>query len=173
MTQALIRQARQADLESVLDLWVEMMAFHAQLDRRFRPSPDGREHFRDTLQEWIGDDRCCVLVAESNGQLVGYTIGRLAENPPVLEPRLYGHVSDICVTPAWRRRQVGRRLFIALRKWLQQRGCSTVQLHVAAQNPAAQAFWREMGFSPFTSRMWLDLEPQEAKQSSDPGSREV
>jgi ribosomal protein S18 acetylase RimI-like enzyme len=162
-------------VEAVLDLWEEMMAFHARLDGRFRPTPNGRQHFRDTLQDWMTDASHCVLVAETQGQVVGYTIGHLAENPPVLEPRLYGHVSDICVAPARRRTGIARRLFTALRRWLERQGATTVQLHVAADNPAAQAFWREMGFSPFMTRMWLHLEPVEpgTGPSRDPGLSEA
>jgi ribosomal protein S18 acetylase RimI-like enzyme len=171
MAQVNIRRAKLADLESVLDLWAEMMAFHAQLDARFRPTPDGHEHFASILQDWMSDDRCHVLVAEADGQLVGYIIGRLSENAPVLQPPLYGHVSDICMAPAWRRKGIARRLFASLRNWLEQQGATTVQLHVAAQNPIAQAFWRRMGFWPFMTRMWLDLEPEGKEQSGDPGSR--
>ncbi len=175
MARARIRRARAADLDSVLTLWVEMMAVHALLDRRFRPAPEGRLHYSDTLQEWMSDEERRVVVAETDGQVVGYAVGHLAENPPVLEPHVYGHVSDICVAPSWRRRGIARLLFAALCKWLQQHGAKIVQLHVATQNPAAQAFWHEMGFSPFMTRMWLDLEPQQQGpvQSSDPQARQA
>jgi ribosomal protein S18 acetylase RimI-like enzyme len=158
MEQLRIRRAGHKDLEALLDLWEEMMAYHAQLDARFRPTADGRQHFRRIVQEWMTDDACSVWVAEVDGRLVGYTIGRLAENPPVLEPLFVGHVSDICVAPAWRRQGIAGQLFSAVRGWLRQQGVTSVQLHVATQNPAAQAFWLEMGFSPFMTRMWLDLE---------------
>jgi ribosomal protein S18 acetylase RimI-like enzyme len=164
-----VRRATHADVGAVLNLWVEMMTYHAGLDDRFRPAADGREHFRSILQKWMADDRYSVWVAEVDGQLVGYTIGRLAENPPVLEPHLVGHVSDICVAPAWRRRGVARRLFAAVRAWLLQQGVTTVQLHVATENPAAQAFWREMGFSPFMTRMWLHLGPQQKESTVSSG----
>jgi len=167
-----IRRAKADDVEAILDLWHEMMSFHARLDRRFCPTPDGREHFRCILLEWMQQTQYCVLVAESGNRLVGYTIGRLAENPPVLSPPLLGHVSDICVSPPWRRQGVARRLFLALRKWMLKQGATVVQLHVAARNPDAQAFWRQMGFSPFMTRMWLDLEARgdEAVQRDHPAS---
>jgi GNAT superfamily N-acetyltransferase len=141
----------------VLGLWEEMMDYHARLDPRFRPASDGRDHFRTTLREWMADDTTRVLVAEHSGELVGYTIGRTAENPPVFEMRFLGHVSDICVAPKWRRRGIGRKLFAALRKWFRRQGYVVVQLNLAALNPVSQAFWREMGFQEYIHRLWLDI----------------
>jgi ribosomal protein S18 acetylase RimI-like enzyme len=155
MTEVRVRRAAEPDVEVVLDLWVEMMSYHARLDRRFQPTVDAREAFRDTLQQWMADESKRVLVAEQQGDVIGYIIGHLAENPPIFELRHYGHVSDICVAPDWRRRGVGRQLFAALHDWLHEHGLSVVQLSVAARNSVSQAFWHEMGFEDFTHKLWL------------------
>ncbi len=157
MTEVIVRRATFNDLEPVLDLWQEMMDYHARLDRRFRPTADGRDHVREVLREWMADDTQRVLVAVADGRIVGYIIGHIAEHPPVFEMRYLGHVSDICVALHWRRKGVGRKLFSALRKWFQNQGLTVVQLHVAALNPVSQAFWREMGFQDYMYRMWLDI----------------
>jgi ribosomal protein S18 acetylase RimI-like enzyme len=98
-----------------------------------------------------------VLVAEQQGNVVGYIIGHLAENPPIFELSHYGHISDICVAPQWRRRGVGHELFATLREWLSGHGLSVLQLTVAARNSVSQAFWREMGFEDFTHKLWMAL----------------
>jgi GNAT superfamily N-acetyltransferase len=105
----------------------------------------------------MADESKQVLVAESEDKVIGYTIGHLAENPPIFELRYYGHVSDICVAQEWRRRGVGRMLFAALRSWFREHGLSVLQLSAAARNPVAQAFWRQMGFEEFTHKMWLAI----------------
>jgi ribosomal protein S18 acetylase RimI-like enzyme len=161
MSELHIRRAKPKDMDAVLDLWQEMMAYHARLDPRFLPTADSRDHFETTLQQWMMDDQQRVLVALQGDRIVGYTIGRVAENPPLFEPRFFGHVSDICVAPDWRRKGVGRRLFAALCQWFQRQGISVVQLHVAAANAVSQAFWREMGFDLYMHRMWLDLAPDQ------------
>jgi ribosomal protein S18 acetylase RimI-like enzyme len=152
-----VRQATLKDMEAVLDLWQEMMGYHARLDPRFRPAADGRELFREVLQEWMVDETCRILVAEDDGQVVGYIIGRLAENPAVFKQRYLGHVSDICVAPDRRRTGVGRKLFGFLRKWFRGKGLTVAQLNVAALNPVSQAFWREMGFQDYMQRLWLEM----------------
>ena len=106
---------------------------------------------------WLRDDDCCVLVADAAGQPVGYIIGMMRENPPVLLPPTYGLVSDICVDPARRQQGIGRRLFESLQDWFREKGLSTVQLNVAHFSPVSQAFWRAVGCEDFMARLWLGL----------------
>lgn len=157
MSNITVRRARPGDIEPLLDLWQEMMAYHARLDGRFVPAADGRQAFRPTVEAWMADEMWRVLVAVADGKVVGYTIGRIAENPPILEMQRYGWITDICVARQWRRAGVGRRLFAALRSWFRRRNLTVVQLHVAAANPVSQAFWRAMGFADYMNRLWVDL----------------
>jgi GNAT superfamily N-acetyltransferase len=157
MTRITVRRARAEDLEPLLDLWQEMMDYHARLDRRFVPAADGRQIFRPTVEGWMTDEEWRVLVAEADGQIVAYAIGRVAENAPVFATPRFGYVTDTCVSPGWRRRGVGRKLFNALSSWFRGRGLAAVQLNVAAFNPTSQAFWRAMGFDDYLDRLWLDL----------------
>jgi len=157
MAEIRVRRAELGDLEVILDLWQEMMDYHALLDLRFRPTQNARSHFRTTLKEWMADDTQRVFVATDDGRIVGYTIGRIVENPPIMELRYLGHVSDICVALEWRRRGIGRMLFAALCRWFHQQGLPVVQLSVAAQNPVSQAFWREMGFQDYMHKLWFEI----------------
>jgi ribosomal protein S18 acetylase RimI-like enzyme len=157
MSQAVIRQASRKDVRGILPLWNEMMCHHAALDARFQPTPDGEEYWADVLRSWLRDDDYCVLVADAEGQLVGYIVGMMRENPPVLLPPTYGLVSDICVDPAWRQQGIGRRLFEALKDWFREKELFTVQLNVAHFNPVSQAFWRAMGCQDYMDRLWFGL----------------
>ena len=157
MLQVVIRQATRKDVGGVLPLWNQMMDYHAALDARFRPAPDGEKHWADVLCSWLRDDDCCVLVADAEGQLVGYIIGMMRENPPVLLPPAYGLVSDICVDPAWRQQGIGRRLFEGLKVWFKEKELFTVQLNVAHGNLVSQAFWRAVGCEDYMDRLWVGL----------------
>jgi ribosomal protein S18 acetylase RimI-like enzyme len=152
-----VRRAKAGELEAILDLWQEMMEVHARLDGRFRPTPNAREQFRPALKEWLANPNMAVFVADAGESIVGYLIVRVNENPPMLVPQRYGYVSDVCVASDQRRAGVGRKLFSAARAWFRRNSVDVVQLNVAASNPAAQGFWREMGFQDYVHRMWLDL----------------
>ncbi|MDY7041620.1 MAG: GNAT family N-acetyltransferase [Chloroflexota bacterium] len=157
MTTITVRRATEADVPAIVPLWKEMMAFHAALDPRFRPDPDGDVHWSRAISAWMQAEDNCVLVAEAEGQIVGYTVGMMRENPPVLLPLYHGFVSDICVAPEWRQRGVGRRMFAALKMWFRQQGADHIELRVAHNNPTSQAFWRKMGCEDYMDSMWCEL----------------
>jgi ribosomal protein S18 acetylase RimI-like enzyme len=124
-----IRAATVGDAAAVLSLWMEMMDYHARLDRRLRVSPDGSRHVGKAIEHWLLD----------------------------LKPAKYGHIAHMCVTSEWRRRGVGRQLFTALRRWLQGEGLASVHIYVSHFNPASQRFWRSLGFQDYVDRLWCDL----------------
>jgi ribosomal protein S18 acetylase RimI-like enzyme len=156
-----IRPATEDDLPQMLELWREMMDFHAHWDDRFRPkpSPEAEHAWADYLrQDIFGRDTWCVLVAEDNNKLVGQIAGELREPAPVFEPQTYGYVTDIVVAPDVRRRAIGRALFTALEAWFRKHGATYLQLQVLGSNPASQAFWRAMGCRDYSDILWYDLE---------------
>jgi ribosomal protein S18 acetylase RimI-like enzyme len=157
MARLSVKRGVAGDVEPVLDLWEEMMAVHARLDCRFCPTADARQLFRPVLLAWLRDPDYRVFVAREGHRMVGYLIARVSENPPMFEPRHFGHISDTCVAPDRRRLGIGRRLFAAARSWLRRRGLTVLKLNVAASNPVSQQFWRKMGFSDYMHRMWLDI----------------
>ena len=157
MSQVGIRQATPDDVGRILLLWNELMDYHAALDARFRPAPGGGERWGEILLDWLQSDDAGVLVADAGGKLVGFIIGLVRENPPVLLPSQYGLVTDICVDPAWRQRGIGSRLFEALKVWFRDKNLFVIQLSVAHHNPVSQAFWRAMGCEDYMNRLWLEL----------------
>lgn len=145
----------------MLRLWREMMDFHARCEPRFRPlpSPEGERAWEQYMREDVlGHKDWCILVAESEGRLIGQMMGQLRDPYPIFEPGRYGYVSDVVVDPAARRSGVGRALFEALKAWFRERGVTHLQLMVAHHNPVSQAFWREMGCTDYMDIMWYDLE---------------
>jgi ribosomal protein S18 acetylase RimI-like enzyme len=145
----------------MLQLWREMMDFHARAEPRFRPlpSPQGEEMWERHVREHIwGNKDWCVLVAEADGRLIGQIMGVLRDSIPVFVSEKYGYVTDIVVDPMARRSGVGRALFDALRAWFRERRVPYLQLQVAHGNPASQAFWRAMGCTDYMDTMWYDIE---------------
>jgi ribosomal protein S18 acetylase RimI-like enzyme len=156
-----IRPGRESDKPEMLRLWREMMDYHARLEPRFRPSPppQGEQAWEKFMNADVwGNEDCCIFVAEADGQLVGQIIGTLREQYPVFQPERYGYVSDIVVDPSQRRSGIGRALFEALKNWFRKREADHLELSVAHNNPASQAFWRSVGCSDYRDTLWYDLE---------------
>jgi ribosomal protein S18 acetylase RimI-like enzyme len=157
----MVRMGTEKDLPEMLQLWREMMDFHALMEPRFRPAPVpvGEDAWEKHLRADIwGNGDWCVLVAEAEGKLIGQIMGVLRSAYPVFEPERYGYVTDIVVDPTARRSGVGRALFEALRAWFREQEASHLELQVAHRNPVSQSFWRAMGFTDFMDTLRKDLD---------------
>lgn len=156
-----VRPGTVEDISDMLQLWREMMDFHARLEPRFRPlpTPAGERAWEKHLREHVwGNEDWCVFVAEADGRLVGQIMGMLRDSVPVFEPGRHGYVTDVVVDPAARRSGVGRALFDALKGWFRERSVSHLELMVAHDNPASQGFWRAVGCADYMDILWYDLE---------------
>lgn len=152
-----IRQATRSDIDAIADLWMELIAYHAERDPRFGLPPNGRDRYILHLRDALQDAKYRVLVAENGGRIVGYVSGYIADNPPVFPNPRYGFVADLYVANGCRRHGAGRRLVGALVTWFRAKGLRNVQLNAAHRNPASQSFWRALGCTDYLDHLWLNI----------------
>jgi [ribosomal protein S18]-alanine N-acetyltransferase len=141
---AQLRPMTAADLPAVLDLEHELFPEDAWNEQMFASELDGRAPGRH------------YLVAEHNGQIVGYA-GLLAPEPDRgggshrREPA-QADVLTMAVTTAHWGEGVGSALLTALIAEAARRGCLELFLEVRADNPRAQELYRRHGFTEFGLR---------------------
>ncbi len=80
-----------------------------------------------------------ILVAEEDGEVVGYSAG-------YLEGDGVGHIASVAVRPGFRRRGIGRALMEALERELVARGARRLRLEVRASNQAARRLYESLGY---------------------------
>ncbi len=154
-----IRDGRRADLDQIVERWVELMAAHAELHPElYRPASHGRGTYRTYLRERIDGPQSAVVVAEADGQIVGYVVGGAGLRAPFFEVREVGMVYDLGVTPLWRRRGVARALVCALLDKFRAWELPHAQVSYSPDNPMAAAFWPEQGFAPFLMEAYKPLD---------------
>lgn len=153
-----IRPATQRDAEVIGDLWVELMNFHATLDSRFSVPPHGRVNYIRQVQKALRDESFQVLVAVTGQRVVGFVMGYIGQNPPILANSRFGFIADLCVTQAQRRQGIGERLVWEICRWFRLRGLNSAQMNVAHHNPQSQAFWRKLGGTDYLDHMWMNIE---------------
>ena len=152
-TDIIIRKATVNDLEVIGWLWQEFMDFHRERDLHYSRSADGHERFKEFVAGHIVSENSCVLVAEKVGGVIGYCLATLARYPPVFNEREYGMVFDLAVTERYRRMGVGEEMYQLVQSWFAERGIHRIELRVAVTNEASTAFWRKMGFMPYTETL--------------------
>lgn len=127
-SEALIRTMRFRDIPRILAIERECFPLNNSLGM--------------LLYHWLFD-REAVLVAESEGDVVGYVLARRT-----LRGRLsrHGHIAALAVLPGFRRRGIGRNLMNAALKRLAEHHAETVGLEVRCSNVIAQALYEKLGF---------------------------
>jgi ribosomal-protein-alanine N-acetyltransferase len=87
----------------------------------------------------IRDPDVVVLVACEAARIVGFAVMQFGDEQ--------AHLVLLCVAPAQQRRGVGRRLTEWLLASAQVAGIASIRLELRADNPAALAFYRKLGFT--------------------------
>lgn len=120
---AVIRPMNESDIDRVTEL--EAVIF---------PDPWPRAAFVEQLK----DDTWGALVAEADGEIIGYACYLLVHNE--------SHITNIGVEKIWRRKSVARRLLEHILEIVTSRGCEILLLEVRPSNAEARAFYAKHGF---------------------------
>jgi len=157
-----IRRMMREDIEAVSRLWLAMMREHESRDRHFAlASGNPEENFRDYLNEVLEKQDAIVYVAENGGEVIGYILALIFDNPGIFELRQYGFIGEMSVAEEHRRGGVGRQLWERAVGWFRRKGITVIQLNVSPRNETGLAFWDSLGFEDFLRVKWLDLEGEE------------
>lgn len=160
MADIVIRAFTKADADVLGEMWQDLVAYHQQLSADLPSAARGGHHrYVRRLLDRLDDPYTCTLVAELDGQVVGFVLGMIVDLvPDIFEQPPSGFLADIYVEPAARRHGVGRRLVAALTGWFYQCGVKSYDWHVASDNPAGRAFWHSVGGREVMVRMRADVE---------------
>jgi ribosomal-protein-alanine N-acetyltransferase len=86
--------------------------------------------------------RLLVVAEGSDGELVGFAVGRMAG----VGIDAFGELESVAVAVGARRAGVGRTLCEAVVEWCVQQGAHAVDLEVRSASKAAVALYRQLGF---------------------------
>jgi ribosomal protein S18 acetylase RimI-like enzyme len=119
-----------------------LMALVERLESELPALPyaeDPAEHERGKVEDMVRDG--VALVAEEDGQPIGYALARFGDHGPTTV-----YVSDLWVDEAARGRGLGRELLRRISEAAAARGTTHVLLDVDTRNVDALTFYRRLGF---------------------------
>jgi ribosomal protein S18 acetylase RimI-like enzyme len=137
-----IRRAGADDLELVRTLWEEYAR--------------AIEALRQTPWKWGWEDveprlaQAAVFLAEVGAAPAGFAIASRSR-PDI------GHVDDLYVRPAYRRRGVAVSILRELARAFHERGVEHISLDVDAANEAARTLYENLGFVRYADRFSVDV----------------
>jgi ribosomal protein S18 acetylase RimI-like enzyme len=137
-----IRRAGADDVELVRTLWEEYAR--------------AIEALRQTRWKWGWEDveprlaQAAVFLAEVGAAPAGFAIASRSR-PDI------GHVDDLYVRPAYRRRGVAVSILRELARAFRERGVEHISLDVDAANEAARTLYENLGFVRYADRFAVDV----------------
>ena len=152
-----VRPASAADLPAVLEIWKEMIEYHAPFDSLFVLAEDAEETFQKYLVNQLENDDTIVIVGVEGDEVIGFTMASVGAYPPVFAKTQHGSISDMAVRSEHRRKGCGQIMLDGLYQWFRNRGIDRVELRAVRRNEAAYSFWKKQGFSDYIHTLYKTL----------------
>jgi ribosomal protein S18 acetylase RimI-like enzyme len=149
-----IEPASKADLDPLVDLWVDLAVGQRAHGSSLYPEAN-RRIIRQALARHIVSDS--VRVAREDGELTGFVMYSLTSGRYETDV-VRGTVENLYVVPEARNDGIGAALLAAAEDVLRDRGATVVSLDVMADNEAARRFYREQGYDPSRIRVQKQIE---------------
>ncbi len=143
----IIRTARKEDLKEIIELWIETIIFHAELDDDFTLDKDGAKNFELVLANAINDSTQVLLIATEQDEMIGFLYGYLKKYEGFFKKRTIAHISDIAVKEHYRRRGLGTALMERFENDFSMKNTSDdLSLFVHIKNDAGVKFYKDLGY---------------------------
>jgi GNAT superfamily N-acetyltransferase len=152
------RIANAGDFQSVMP----MMRQHRLLQQGLDPGlydlhPDAERRFRQWIGQVARDPRSTLLVAEADGQIVGFLSATIERDPPIYQCEEYAVVREWWVEPASRGRGLGRALVERAAAEFATFGLRQLRVRTPAVEAASRSLLAGCGFRPGTCEMVINL----------------
>jgi ribosomal protein S18 acetylase RimI-like enzyme len=155
-----VRPATPADLPALGRLGALLVRVHHGFDpqRFIAPVPRTEQLYASFLGGQLQEPNVVVLVAEREGEVLGYTYAGVEGTDYMALRGPAGVLYDVVVDPAHRARGVGRMLLEATVAELRARGAPRVVLSTAERNENAQRLFARAGFRRTMIEMTRELD---------------
>jgi ribosomal protein S18 acetylase RimI-like enzyme len=154
-----IRPAEAADVRAMGRLGALLVRLHHDLDpeRFLAATPETERGYGSFLGRQLGRPEVVLLVAERDGEVVGYAYAEIEGTDYMALRGPAGVLQDLVVDPAHRGQGVGRALLDAALQALAAKGAPRVVLSTAERNEPAQRLFASAGFRRTMIEMTREL----------------
>jgi ribosomal protein S18 acetylase RimI-like enzyme len=144
----IIRDAHIKDSKNVLPIWDEFIAYHKQITTMDFEMADGaREMWRRYFETHVRSRNRKAIVAEQDGEIVGFLLGEIQKRPPVFITPYQGYVDSIGVLESRRYQGIGTLMLDAFGTWAREKGMPHIMLLVVVENAPAIKCYERCGYT--------------------------
>ncbi len=138
-----IRSFVLSDFDQLIELWKELQT---EADADVLTTKENASRMRQFIVNVHKQDKNQILVAESNGKLIGYIIFEKQRDFPLETAYKWAYVHDLFVHSEHRRKGLATKLLQRTVKYLKASGAEYVMLGVRQNNEAAIKLYHKLGF---------------------------
>lgn len=144
-----IRKATMKDIDQIVELSKELCVDHERYSKYYALRKNKKEVKR-LHKKYFGENirkrTSIFLVVEDNTKLVGYAMGKIAKDPPIMRIVNHGELAEIYVQSRYRGKRLGSKLIQEILKWFKKRKLKRVVVLVDAKNKIAKKAYKKLGF---------------------------
>ncbi|MGV8176423.1 MAG: GNAT family N-acetyltransferase [Candidatus Bilamarchaeaceae archaeon] len=151
-----IRKATLEDVPELVELAQDLMEHNAHVNRedasgieQLRLDPGSRGLWRRWASKNVRSKDSLVLVAEEKGRIIGYSLNLIKENVPVYVIKETGRMSDLYVSPGYRRKGIATRFKEKAFEWFRKKRVRYASICVYPKNVKAHRVYRDWGFRDY------------------------
>lgn len=148
-----IRQATLNDLEILLQFEQLLIDYERNLTSHIK---DGRINYYD-IESFIKKPDATVIVAETNGEIIGSGYALISSNKTYKTPDKYVYLGFMYVKEEHRGKGVNKRIMNKLIEWGKKSGHHIFKLDVYSNNSSAINAYQKAGFKGEELNMILNL----------------
>lgn len=147
-----IRKARLKEVGEISKLQGLLMEGHRKFDEYWQARKGARKAFASYAKRMIHSPNAVLFVAEDNGKIVGYSLGKIEKRPPIFKIQKTGQITDAFVLKEYRRKGLAKRMVNRLIEWFKSKGIDIVELDVDNRNDIGMKVWKKMKFERYMIR---------------------
>ena len=142
-----IRNARVKDSKKALPVWDEFMDYHRRVSTMdSNLVKNAGEMWLKYFERHVRSRTRKAIVAERNGEIVGYLIGELQKRPPIFETPRQAYIDNIGVLERERNKGIGSLMLEAFAEWAKEKKMPSIILNVVVENNPAIRLYEKHGY---------------------------
>ncbi len=148
-----IRCATKNDIKQLASLWRKLVSDPEASDQNIIPCDENVERWSSFVEKIIREDPCQILVAEDQGNIVGYILYVKKTRTNLLLRMYCASIYDLYVLPQYRGRGIGKKLLEEAINKIGESGIECIELSVWIKNTRAINLYRRHGFKNYVIKM--------------------
>jgi len=143
-----LSKAKKEDIKDIVNIWVDTIDWHSQIDDDFTLDKDGKINFSFMVSKALHEPTQIVYVAKVEEEIIGFLFGYTKKHSGFFKKRVIAHISDIAVVESFRRQGIGTKLMAKFEKeFARENQVDELTLYVHLLNEGGAEFYEKLGYS--------------------------